>query len=340
MAGRILGVATMAIGIDRRQFISVLGSTAVAWPLAARAQQPPMPVIGFLHARGPEDSSSLVEAFRRGLAESGYIESQNTAVEYRWGRGQYDQIPALPADLVHRPVSLLVAGAEPSALAAKAATSNIPIVFVVGNDPIKLGLVASYNLPGGNATGVNIFTASLSAKRLGLLHDLLPRVKAIGILLNPTFPFSQDQLDQFQPTAKTLGLALQIFRASSPPEIDAAFEAIAREHIAVLLVAADPFFDTRREQIVGLAALHAVPAMYQFRQYSEAGGLMSYGSDLPVAYRLAGVYAGRILKGAKPADLPVLEPTKFEFVINLKTARAIGVNISDNLLSLADEVIE
>jgi len=323
----------------RREFITLLGGAA-AWPLAARAQQSPMPVIGFLHARTPEDSNPQVAAFRRGLSESGYTEGQSVTVEYRWGRGQYDQLPAMAAELVRRPVALLVAGSEPAALAAKAATSTIPIVFSVGTDPVKLGLVTSFNHPGGNATGMQMFTTMLEAKRLGLLHELVPRAQTLGILLNPNFTTAQNQLVDLQEAVKSIGLRLQVFRASNVAEIEAAYEAIARERIPAVMVAADAFFDTRREQLIALAARHAVPVMYQFREYAAAGGLMSYWIDLPDNYRHVGVYAGRVLRGTKPADLPVMQTTKFEFVINLKTAKALGVKISDNLISLADEVIE
>ena len=323
----------------RREFITLLGGAA-AWPLAARAQQSPMPVIGFLHARTPEDSNPQVAAFRRGLSESGYTEGQSVTVEYRWGRGQYDQLPAMAAELVRRPVALLVAGSEPAALAAKAATSTIPIVFSVGTDPVKLGLVTSFNQPGGNATGMLMLTTMLEAKRLGLLHELVPRAQTLGILLNPNFTTAQNQLVDLQEAVKSIGLRLQVFRASNVAEIEAAYEAIARERIPAVMVAADAFFDTRREQLIALAARHAVPVMYQFREYAAAGGLMSYWIDLPDNYRHVGVYAGRVLRGTKPADLPVMQTTKFEFVINLKTAKALGVKISDNLISLADEVIE
>jgi putative tryptophan/tyrosine transport system substrate-binding protein len=330
----------MAIGIGRRQLMTALGGAAVVWPLAARAQQPTMPVIGFLHARAPEDSKPQVAAFRRGLSESGYTEGQNVTVEYRWGRGQYDQLPAMAAELVRRPVALLVAGSEPAALAAKAATSTIPIVFSVGTDPVKLGLVTSFNHPGGNATGMQMFTTMLEAKRLGLLHELVPRAQTLGILLNPNFTTAQKQLVDLQEAAKLIGLRLQVFRASNGAEIEAAYEAIARERIPAVMVAADVFFDTRRDQLIALAARHAVPVMYQFREYAAAGGLMSHGIDLPDNYRQAGIYAGRILKGEKPADLPVMQSTKFEFVINLKTPKALGLDVPPSLLAIADEVIE
>jgi putative ABC transport system substrate-binding protein len=325
--------------MKRREFITLLGGTAVAWPFAARAQQPTMPVIGFLHARTPEDSKPQVAAFRRGLSESGYIEGQSVTVEYRWGRGQYDQLPAMAAELARRPVALLVAGSEPAALAAKAATSTIPIVFSVGTDPVKLGLVASYNRPGSNATGMNMLTTMLEAKRLGLLHELLPRA-VIGVLFNPGYPTAQNQLQDIQEAAQAVGLQISVLSAGTDGEINTAFEVASQQRIGALTVTANPFFDTRREKLVALAAKHAVPVMYQFREFATAGGLMSYGIDLPDNYRHVGVYAGRILRGTKPADLPVMQTTKFEFVINLKTARALGLTIPPGILAIADEVIE
>jgi putative ABC transport system substrate-binding protein len=327
--------------MKRREFILALGGAAVAWPLAARAQQPAMPVVGFLNARSPNDTAHLVAAFRRGLAENGYVEGRSVTIEYRWASGQPDRLPAMATELVDRPVVVLAAtGGENSAMAAKAATSTIPIVFAVGSDPIKLGLVASYNRPGGNVTGINILTTTLEAKRLGLLHELVPRAATVGILLNPNWPPSANQLRDVQDAARVVGLQINVLQASTDQEIDAAFETVAQQRIAALAVTGNPFYDTRREKLVALAARHAVPVIYQFREFAAAGGLLSYGIDLPDAYRQVGVYVGRILKGAKPADLPVLQPTKFEFVINLKTAKALGVKFSDNLMSLADEVIE
>ena len=324
----------------RREFITLLGGAAATWPLAARAQRGTPPMIGFLYVRSPEDTAPQLAAFRRGLAENGYAEGQNVTIEYRWGLGHYDQMPAMAAELVHLPVDVILAGAEPSVLAAKAATSTIPIVFVVGSDPRKLGLVTSYNTPGRNATGVYIFSTNLDVKRLGLLHDLMPSAKRLGVLVNPKFPYAQDQLAQLEAAANTVGLRLQIYNASSPTELDAAFEAISHDEIPALIVAADPFFDTRRDQLVALAAERAVPVMYQFRQYPAAGGLMSYGPDLLDAYLQAGVYVGQVLKGARLAELPVLQESKFEFVINLKTAKALGLIIPSGVLAIADEVIE
>src|SRR5262249_16770630 len=326
--------------LKRREFIVLLGGAA-AWPLAARAQQPAMPVIGYLSSRSPDETAHLVAAFRRGLGENGFVEGQNVTIEYRWALGQYDRLPAMALELVRHPVTVLTTtGGEPSAFAAKAATSTIPIVFTVGEDPVKQGLVASYNRPGGNATGVRLLTTPAEPKRLGLLHELVPQATTIGVLLNPAYSGSASQLSDVQEVARTLNLQVHILQASTDREIESAFEAVAAEGIQALGVAGDPFFDTRREKLVALAARHAVPTIYQFREYAVAGGLMSYGVDASEAYRLVGVYTGRVLKGVKPADLPVIETVKFEFVINLRTAKSLGVTISDNLLSLADEVIE
>jgi putative ABC transport system substrate-binding protein len=325
--------------VKRREFITLLGGAAAAWPLAARAQQPAMPVIGFMSARSPEDSAHLLAAFRRGLAEGGYVEGQNVSIEFRWARGQYDLLPAMAADLVSRRVSVLVAvGGDPSPRAAKRATSTIPIVFGVGGDPISEGLVESFNRPGGNATGDTLYTNIMEPKRLGLLRELVPGVPLIGVLLNPSLaPY---QLPQIEEAAGSIDQRILVAKASTDDELMAAFTALTVERVGALLVAADPFFDTRRDQIVGFAERQRLPAIYHFREYAVAGGLLSYGVSVTDGYRQRGVYTARILKGAKPADLPVLQPTKFETVINLKTARALGIKISDNLLSLADEVIE
>jgi putative ABC transport system substrate-binding protein len=326
--------------VRRREFITLLGGAAVGWPLAARAQQS-MPVIGFMSARSPEDSVHLLEAFRRGLKEGGFVEGQNVAIEFRWARGQYDRLPEMAADLVSRRVNVLTAvGGDPSPRAAKRATSTIPIVFGMGGDPVRDGLVESFNRPGGNVTGVTLMTNLMEPKRFGLLRDLVPDAQLIGVLLNPSFPPSARQLQQIEEAARSIGQRLIVARASADEELDAAFTALVRERADALLVAADPYFDTRRDRIVGFAQRQRLPAIYQFREYVLAGGLLSYGISLTDAYRQFGVYTATILKGAKPADLPVLQPTKFELVINLKTAKAVGVKISDNLLSLADEVIE
>src|SRR5262245_860444 len=326
--------------LKRREFITLLGGGAAVWPFAAQAQQPAMPVIGDLRARSPEDTTHLVAAFRRGLAENGYVEGQNVAIEYRWARGQVDRLAALAAELAGRSVAILVAtGGESAALAAKAATSTIPIVFSMG-DPVKAGLAASYNRPGGNATGINLLTDTLEPKRLGLLHELMPQAATIAFLLNPDFPSAEDQSKDMQEAARAIGLHIHALRANTDREIETAFETVAQHRIGALAVAASPFFDTRRDTLVALAARHAVPTMYHFREFAAAGGLMSYGIDPVDAYRQVGVYAGRVLKGAKPADLPVLQPTKFEFVINLKTAKALSLEIPARLLSFVDEVIE
>jgi putative tryptophan/tyrosine transport system substrate-binding protein len=326
--------------VKRREFITLLGGAAAAWPLAARAQQPAMPVIGYLSARSPEDTAHLVPAFRQGLGEGGFVEGQNVTIEYRWALGQVDRLPALAAELAGRPVAVIVTtGGESAALAAKAATSTIPIVFSMG-DPVKAGLAASYNRPGGNATGINILSDTLESKRLGLLRELVPQAVTIGFLLNPNFPSAESQSKDVQEAARAIGLQIHVLRANTDREIEAAFETIAQHRIAAVAVASSPFFDTRRDKLVALAARHSVPTIYQFREFVAAGGLVSYGIDPIDAYRQVGVYAGRILKGAKPADLPVLQPTKFELVINLKTAKALGLDVPLHLQQLADEVIE
>ena len=323
----------------RRDFITLFGGLA-AWPIRGLAQQQAAPVIGLLYVRSPEDSAPQLAAFRRGLAENGYVEGQNVRIEYRWGLGHYERMPAMAAELVRLPVNVILAGAEPSVLAAQAATSTIPIVFVVGSDPVKLRLVANYSRPSGNATGLHIFTTILDIKRLGLLNEVIPSAKLIGVLMNPKFPYAQDQLEQMEGAANAAGLHLQVYNASTPDEIDTAFKSMAHDHIPALSVAADPFFDTRRDQLIALAAQRAIPVMYQFGQYAQAGRLMSYGVDLPDAYRQAGIYVGRVLKGAKPAELPVLQPSKFEFVINLRTAKALRLAIPSGVLAIADQVIE
>jgi len=283
----------------------------------------------------------LVEAFRRGLGETGFFEGHNVTIEYRWALGHQDRLPALAADLVQKPVTVLVStGGESAALAAKAATSTIPIAFIIGGDPVNLGLAASYRRPGGNATGISILTATLEPKRLELLRELIPHVSTIGALLDPNFPPYEGQLRDLREAARALDLQVQELRASTEAEIDLAFETVVRQRIAALTVVAGPFFDTRREKLVALAAHHALPTMYHFREFPVAGGLISYGIDSRVSYRHIGVYAGGILKGEKPAELPVLQPTKFELVINLKSAKALGLTIPEAFLLLADELIE
>jgi putative tryptophan/tyrosine transport system substrate-binding protein len=327
--------------MKRREFITLLGGAVAAWPRAAHAQQPMMPVIGFMSPRAPEDSAHLLAAFRRGLAEGGFVEGQNVAIEFRWARGAYDRLPDMAADLVSRRVNVLTAvGGDPSPRAAQRATSTIPIVFGMAGDPVTEGLVKSFNRPGGNATGVITSTFLMEPKRLGLLRDLVPGVALVGVLLNPNFPPAAQQLRGIEEAARTIGQRIFVAEASSDDGLDAAFMALVRERADALLVASDPYFDTRRAGIVGFAERQRLPAIHQFREYVLAGGLLSYGISLTEAYRQYGGYTANILKGVKPADLPVQTVSKFELVINLKTAKTLGVKISDNLLSLADEVIE
>jgi ABC-type uncharacterized transport system substrate-binding protein len=323
----------------RREFLGVLGGAA-AWPMAARAQQP-LPVIGFLSGVSREPFEGMLAGFRRGLDEGAFAEGHNVMIEYRWAEGHYDRLPTLAAELIRRPVTVLVAvGGEPAVRAAKAATGTIPIVANFSTDPVSSGLVASLNRPGGNITGMSFFTAELEPKRLSLLRLLVPQATTLGVLLNPTFLAATEQLRGIEEAMRALGLQPRVFRASTDGEIEAAFNSISQQRIPAVFVAGDPFFSSRRDKLVALAAQHAVPAIYNFREYTDAGGLMSYGINLPDGYRQNGIYVSRILKGAKPADLPVVQPTKFEFVINLKSAKALGVKVSDNLLSIADEVIE
>jgi putative ABC transport system substrate-binding protein len=326
--------------VKRRQFIALI-CAAVLYPALARGQQPKIPIIGFMSSRSPEESKHLVAAFHQGLGETGFTEGKNVTVKYRWALGEYGRLPALATDLVQRGVAVIAAvGGDPSGLAAEHATSTIPIVFGAGGDPIKAGLVKSLGQPDGNATGYTLLTADLEPKRLGLLHDLLPNVTAIGVLYDPNFPIAVDQVAALQKAAGTISLRLDVFRASNDLELNASLKSLLEQRANALLVTANPYFDTRRNQIIAFAAQNRLPAIYQFREYVVDGGLISYGPSITDSYRQAGNYVGQILKGAKPADLPVLQPTKFEFVINLKTAKALGLTIPPGLISFADEVIE
>jgi putative tryptophan/tyrosine transport system substrate-binding protein len=326
--------------MNRREFIVLIGSATASWPLAARAQQTTTPLIGFLSSRSPNESEALVAAFRQGLAEVGYAEGQNAHVAFRWAEGRYDRLPELATDLVKAQVAVIVAvGGSVTALAAKAATRTIPIV-AVASDPVKHGLVASFNRPGGNITVVSPSSSLLSAKRLELLRQVVPTAVRIGVLLNPAFPDTATQSEDLEEAARTLAQQIRFANASSEQEIDAAFASLSQQGIDALVSGGDPFFDTRRDQIIALAARYAVPTIYGQRPYVVAGGLMSYAPSFSEAYRQAGVYGGRILKGEKPADLPVMQPTKFEFVINLKAAKGLGLKVPVAMQLLADEVIE
>ena len=325
----------------RRAFITVVGSTAAAWPLALRAQNPGMPLVALVSGRSPEVSSRHAAAFRKGLNEAGYIEGQNVTVEYHWLDGQYDRLPSLMADLVRRRVAVIATTVLPGAQAAKAATATIPIVFGVPEDPVKLRLVTSLARSGGNATGVNFFQSEVVAKRLGLLHDLVPKAVRIGVLVNPAnAPITEATLRDISEAARTLGLQIQVLNAGTSREIEAAFTTIVSDRTDALMVSADGLFGSRRGQLATLAARYAIPAAFPLREQVEAGGLMSYGTDLVDMFHQTGIYTGQILKGAKPADLPVLQSTKFEFVINLQTARALGIEVPNSIQLLADEVID
>ena len=325
----------------RREFITVLGGAAVVWPLVARAQRPAMPVIGYLDSQSPGTFADFVlHGFRQGLKESGFVEGENVTIEYRWAENQIDRLPELADGLVRRPVAVLVAAGPSAALAAKAATATIPIVFGMGDDPVKIGLVASLNRPGGNLTGINFLIRELGAKRLELLHEMVPTAIRIAVLVDPTFPLTEALLQDIATAAPTMGLQIQVFNVSTSSEINAAFASFVRERPDALFVGLGPFLSNRRVQLVHLATRHAVPAVYAGRQYTEAGGLMNYGPNIVDAYRQMGVYTGRILKGVKPADLPVVQSTKFELVINTETARMLGLTVPPALLARADEVIE
>jgi putative ABC transport system substrate-binding protein len=320
-------------------FITLLGGAAV-WPFVARAQQSVMPVIGFLGAQSPDAFAPLVTALRQGLNEEGYSEGRNVRIEYRWAHGDYDRLPALAADLAGHPVAVMFAFGPPAAKAAKAATAIIPIVFGTGGNPVKDGLVASFNRPGGNATGISFLTPQLGAKRLELVHELLPKATAIAVLVNPNNPIADTQLRDLHETARAIGLQISVLNASSEHDLDVAFASIVQQRVGAVLISGDPFFNERRDGLVALAARNAVPAIYPWREFTAAGGLISYGASLSDAYRQSGVYVGKILKGVSPAALPVVQPIRFELVINLKTAKTLGIEVPATLLARADEVIE
>ena len=324
----------------RRDFIQVIIGGAAVWPFTAQAQQPAMPVIGFLSSRSPEDSVYVLDAFRQGLRDADFVEGHSISIEFRWARGQYQRLPALAADLVNRRVAVLAAvGGEPSALAANQATSTIPIVFVMG-DPVKAGLVKSFNRPGGNATGSVPRSTEIESKKLGLLHELVPDIPLIGVLANPNYPTAATQLQDLEQAARSVGKRLFPAKASDDAELNAAFASLLQQRVGALLVTSDPYFDSRRDRIIAFAAQNRLPAVYTWREYAIAGGLVSYGPSVTEAYRNSGIYAGRILKGAKPSDLPVVQAVKFDFVINLQTAKALGFTVPPTLLARADEVIE
>ena len=326
----------------RREFISILGGAAVAWPVAARAQQPAMPVIGFLGSESHDVWASRLRAFRQGLSETGYVEGQNVAIDYRWAEGENNRLSALAADLVRRRVHVITTpGSTPATLAAKAATATIPIVFYVGGDPIELGLVASLNRPSGNLTGVTTLTSEVGPKRLQLLYELVPTATIVGLLVNPTSPaLSEAATRDLQAAARTLGVQLRVLHASAERDFDAVFSTLVQQRVGALVIVNDALFGTRVEQLASLAIRHAIPAVYQFREFAAAGGLISYGTGFIDAFRQAGVYTGRILKGEKPDDLPVQQTTKAELIINLKTAKVLGLTVPTGLLVRADEVIE
>ena len=324
----------------RREFITLLGGTAVSWPLAARAQQAATPVVGFLHYASPDTFAHIAEAVRRGLKEAGYVEGQNVTIEYRWADGHYDRLPALAAELVHRQVTVITAGGNVAAQAAKAATAVIPIVFTSGADPVWSGLVQSLSKPGANLTGASLVAAELAVKRLEVIRELLPQARTVAMIVNPNYPGAESEMAEVEAAGRVIGLHSQKVIAGDVPALETAFATISQMRVDAVTVGTDGFFITRREQIAALAARYAVPGIYPFPDFPAAGGLASYGASLADAYRQAGVYTGRVLKGAKPADLPITQPVKFELIINLKTAKALGLTIPPAVLARADEVIE
>ena len=328
--------------MQRREFITLLGGAAAAWPLAARAQQPPLPVIGFLGSASPDPWANRMRAFHQGLSDTGYLEGRNVAVEYRWAEGQNDRLPKLAADLVSRQVTVIAAlGSTPAALAAKAATAKIPIVFEIASDPVELGLVRSLARPGGNATGLTSLNAEVEPKRLQLLHELVPTASVIGLLVNPTNPrLAEGTIKNLQAAAHNLGLEMRVLHASAEADFDKVFATFLQLKVGFLVIGADPLFSSRQEQLAALTIRHAMPAIYEFRQFAAAGGLLSYGSSFTGGFREAAVYIGRIFKGEKPSDLPVQQTTKVELILNLKTAKALGLIVPNTLIGRADEIIE